>query len=94
MFLSAVCNSFCLCDTQPPIATETVATVTAPATDNFTDPILNRPLPGHISQLTFIQPQPRAVDVLVVLSDIRPRVVYRTGSFAKLGHYSQHLGLA
>ena len=94
MFLSAVCNSFCLWDTQPPIATETVARVTAPAADNFTDTILNRPLSGQISQLTFIQSQPRAVDVLVVLSDIRPRVVYRTGSFAKLGHYSQHLGLA
>ena len=94
MFLSAVCNSFCLCNTQPPIAIKTVTRVAATATNNFAHSILNRPLPGHLSQLTFIQPQPRTVDVLVVLSDSRARVFYRTGSFAELGHYSQHLGLA
>ena len=93
-FLSAVCNSFCLCNTQPPIAIETVVKIAAAATNNFAHPILNRPLPGHLSQLTFIQPQPRAVDALVVLSDGRARVFYRTGSFAELRHYSQHLGLA
>ena len=79
---------------RPPIAIETVARVAAPVTNNFAHSILNRPLPGHLSQLTFIQPQPRAVDALVVLSDGRARVFYRTGSFAKLRHYSQHLGLA